>query len=86
MSARVRTAERFSFKYGRTRIRARMPAGDWLWPAMWLLPENWVYGGWPRSGEIDIVEIVGNEDFRWPADNSPAGYQHMGTTLHWGPN
>ena len=38
--------------------------GDWLWPAMWLLPNDWVYGGWPTSGEIDICETRGNTDLK----------------------
>lgn len=37
-SARMRTAESFSFKYGRVEVRAKLPRGDWLWPAIWLLP------------------------------------------------
>jgi hypothetical protein len=37
-SARMRTAESFSFKYGKVEIRAKLPRGDWLWPALWLLP------------------------------------------------
>ena len=37
-----------------------MPLGDWLWPAVWMLPAQHVYGQWPASGEIDIVESRGN--------------------------
>ena len=37
-----------------------MPLGDWLWPAIWMLPAEHVYGQWPASGEIDIVESRGN--------------------------
>ena len=39
------TVDRFAFKYGKVEIRAKMPAGDWLWPALWLLPQDWRYGG-----------------------------------------
>lgn len=39
-SARVRTAESFSFRYGRVEVRAKLPRGDWLWPAIWMLPSN----------------------------------------------
>ncbi|ELU07206.1 hypothetical protein CAPTEDRAFT_98044 [Capitella teleta] len=84
MSARLRTAQRFSFNRGRAEIRAKMPRGDWLWPAMWLLPENWVYGGWPMSGEIDIVEIIGNEDLKFADSGEDIGIQYMGSTTHWG--
>ncbi|XP_014665919.1 PREDICTED: beta-1,3-glucan-binding protein-like [Priapulus caudatus] len=55
-SARLRTLNSFAFRYGRVEVRAKMPAGDWLWPAIWMLPRGWPYGQWPASGEIDIVE------------------------------
>ncbi len=58
-SARVRTANTFSFKYGRLEISAKLPRGDWIWPAMWLLPEDQAYGTWPASGEIDLMESRG---------------------------
>lgn len=38
-----------------------MPLGDWMWPAIWMMPEDSVYGVWPRSGEIDIAESRGND-------------------------
>ena len=50
--------------------------------AMWLLPDDWVYGGWPLSGEIDITESIGNRDY--VCGGSARGIQHMGSTLHWG--
>lgn len=58
-SARVHTKGKFSFQYGRIDIKAKMPLGNGLWPAIWLLPEDNVYGEWPLSGEIDIVESKG---------------------------
>jgi hypothetical protein len=84
MSARLRTFQKFSFTFGRVVVRAKMPVGDWLWPAIWMLPEGWVYGGWPRSGEIDIVESIGNRDLK--QGGQPIGIQKMGSTLHWGPS
>merc|ERR1712055_204318 len=84
MSARLRTADRFAFKYGRAEIRAKMPVGDWMWPAMWMLPENWAYGGWPASGEIDIIETIGNRDLKFAGTGIDTGTQKMGSTLHWG--
>ena len=60
MSARVRTAESFNFTYGRVEVRAKLPKGDWIWPAIWMLPTDQVYGSWPASGEIDIMESRGN--------------------------
>jgi beta-glucanase (GH16 family) len=58
-SARLRTLDKGDWKYGRFEIRARLPAGQGLWPAIWLLPSEALYGGWAASGEIDIVEARG---------------------------
>jgi hypothetical protein len=82
-SARIRSVHRFNFRYGRVEIMARMPRGDWIWPAIWLLPETESYGLWPASGEIDIVESRGNADLVNGGES--IGNDHMGTTLHWGP-
>lgn len=57
-SARLRSKNKFDFTYGRVEIRARLAAGQGMWPALWMLPTDWAYGGWPSSGEIDIVEAV----------------------------
>lgn len=51
-SARIDSSQSFSFKYGTLEIRAKLPLGDWLWPALWMMPTHSVYGQWPRSGEI----------------------------------
>jgi len=59
-SARLRTANKADFLYGRFEIRAKLPEGQGLWPAIWMLPTDWEYGGWPNSGEIDIMELVGH--------------------------
>ncbi|KAK0767477.1 Beta-1,3-glucan-binding protein, partial [Friedmanniomyces endolithicus] len=58
-----------------------MPAGDWLWPAIWMLPVNSTYGPWPASGEIDIVESRGN-NHTYPQ----GGNNIVSSTLHWGPD
>jgi len=60
-SARIRTKNKGDWKYGRFEIRARLPYGQGLWPAIWMLPTDWVYGGWAASGEIDIMELLGND-------------------------
>lgn len=57
-SGRIETRGKASFRYGRIEIRARLPAGQGLWPAIWMLPEHDNYGPYPRSGEIDIAEAV----------------------------
>lgn len=59
-SARMITYNKGDWKYGRMDIRARMPVGKGLWPAIWMLPSDTVYGTWPRSGEIDIMEYLGD--------------------------
>lgn len=61
------------FKYGRIDIRAKLPRGKGIWPALWMLPQHNVYGGWPTSGEIDIMELVGHDPGK------------VYGTLHFGP-
>ncbi len=58
-SARVVTKNKGDWKYGKIDVRAQLPAGVGSWPAIWMLPTDWKYGGWPQSGEIDIMENVG---------------------------
>jgi len=58
-SARLLSKNLGDFLYGRAEIRAKLPAGKGTWPAIWMLPTDWVYGAWPASGEIDIMEHVG---------------------------
>ena len=60
-SARMVTKNKGDWKYGRVDVRAKMPIGQGLWPAIWMLSTDEKYGGWPRSGEIDIMEYLGNE-------------------------
>jgi beta-glucanase (GH16 family) len=60
-SARMRTKWRGDWTYGRFDVRAKLPYGKGLWPAIWMLPTDWEYGGWPMSGEIDIMELLGHE-------------------------
>ena len=57
-SARINTRDRFAFRYGRIEARMRLPGGQGLWPAFWLLPQDNVYGSWAASGEIDVMEAV----------------------------
>jgi beta-glucanase (GH16 family) len=57
-SARINTRDRFAFRYGRIEARIRLPGGQGLWPAFWLLPQDDAYGTWAASGEIDIMEAV----------------------------
>ncbi|KAK4504155.1 hypothetical protein PRZ48_005071 [Zasmidium cellare] len=82
-SARVNTRKGASIKYGRVEVTAKMPKGDWLWPAIWMLPTDDVYGTWPASGEIDIAETRGNNH---SYNAGPGGGNDIVTSaLHWGP-
>lgn len=71
MSAKVSTVQSFSFKYGRVQVKAKLPKGNWLWPAIWLLPRYHEYGTWPASGEIDIMESRGNVGYPQSAGGGP---------------
>ncbi|KAF8814564.1 concanavalin A-like lectin/glucanase [Phlegmacium glaucopus] len=79
-SARLSTRKSASIKYGRVEVRAKIPTGDWLWPAIWMLPVNNTYGPWPISGEIDIMEARGNGP-RYPKQGS----NYVRGSLNWGP-
>jgi beta-glucanase (GH16 family) len=72
-SSKILTRGKKVFKYARIDIRAKLPQGKGIWPAFWLLPQNNVFGGWPKSGEIDLMEMIGHEA------NRSYG------TLHFGP-
>lgn len=73
-SSRLITRGKKFFKYGRVDIRAALPKGQGIWPALWMLGENFPTVGWPKCGEIDIMEMVGGGAGR---DNTVYG------TLHW---
>jgi beta-glucanase (GH16 family) len=75
-STRMKTQAKRSFKYGRIDIRALLPKGKGIWPALWMLGDNITSVGWPSCGEIDIMELVGGAD----SDNRVHG------TLHWNDN
>lgn len=55
-SSRINTSGKADFKYGRFDIRAKLPKTRGTWPAIWMMPTKGFYGGWPKSGEIDIME------------------------------
>lgn len=60
-STRMITKNKGDWQYARIDVRAKMPIGKGLWPAIWMLPTDEVYGGWPKSGEIDIMEYLGDK-------------------------
>jgi len=72
-SARIKTQGKYTFRYGRVDIRALLPGGQGIWPALWMLGENISSIGWPACGEIDIMEMIGGSG----RENEVHG------TLHW---
>jgi beta-glucanase (GH16 family) len=60
-SARLTTQGKLTQQYGRIEARIQIPTGKGIWPAFWMLGENYDTVGWPRSGEIDIMENIGSE-------------------------
>ncbi|KAH7409517.1 putative beta-1,3-glucan-binding protein [Cadophora sp. MPI-SDFR-AT-0126] len=81
LSGRINTKKGATIKYGRVEVTAKMPEGDWLWPAIWMLPVNATYGPWPLSGEIDIAESRGNNH-----TYAQGGNNIVSSALHWGPD
>jgi beta-glucanase (GH16 family) len=75
-SARLVTKNKGDFLYGRFDIRAKLPAGRGTWPAIWMLPTDWAYGGWPKSGEIDIMEHVGYDPNKVLTSVHTESYNH----------
>lgn len=60
-SGRIRTSGKKDYTYGKFEMRAKLPETQGIWPAFWLLPTDNEYGGWPASGEIDIMELLGHQ-------------------------
>ena len=60
-SAKITTKQKVFFTYGTVEVRAKLPVGQGVWPAIWLLGENIDTVGWPHCGEIDMMEYVGKE-------------------------
>ncbi len=73
-SSRIKTQGKQAFQKGRIDIRAALPYGQGIWPALWMLGENFPTVGWPSCGEIDIMELIGGEGYN---DRTVHG------TIHW---
>lgn len=72
-SGKVNSQNNTDFMYGRVEVRARVPEGQGLWPAAWMMPtDESYYGQWPKCGEIDIMEVLGH--------NTSSAFQ----TIHYG--
>ncbi len=82
-SGKVRTLGLSSWKYGKIEFRAKPPKGQGTWPAVWMMPADNVYGGWPRSGEIDILEGV-NLGATCETCEGTVGENRMISALHFG--
>lgn len=83
-SARLVTRGKAQWKYGKVEIRARLPRGRGTWPAIWMLPQEWKYGGWPASGEIDIMEHVGFDEGIIHGTLHSEAYNHIKKTQREG--
>jgi beta-glucanase (GH16 family) len=57
----IQTKNKFSFKFGKLEVRAKLGKGQGSWPAIWMMPESSEYGGWPKSGEIDVMEQLNSD-------------------------
>lgn len=94
-STRLVSRTKGDLLYGRVEARAKVPAGKGTWPAIWMLPTDWEYGEWPKSGEIDIMEHVGyNQDvihmsthceaYYWRLNNQKTGTKKIdGATTNY---
>jgi len=71
-SSRMITLGKQEFQYGRIDVRAALPKGSGMWPAIWTLGANFPDVGWPRCGEIDLMEMFGAD-----------GNQKVLGTVHW---
>jgi hypothetical protein len=69
-SARIKTQDKFEFRYGYVEIRAKLPSSQGTWPALWMLGANFPEVGWPQCGEIDIMEQFQDKN-------------KVKSTLHW---
>ena len=75
-SASVTSRGKQAWKYGRIEARAKVPSSLGTWPAIWMLPEKSPYGGWPKGGEIDILEHVGYDPDKVHFNAHTGKYNH----------
>ena len=82
-SSRIITKNKFDFQYGRVDIRAALPFGQGIWPALWLLGSNISSVGWPACGEIDIMEMIGGSG-REKTVHGTAHWSNSGSHAQYG--
>ena len=75
-SARMLTKGKFAFKYGTVEARIALPTGKGIWPAFWMLGENFDTVGWPACGEIDIIEAVNSENIVYGTNHWANGSEY----------
>jgi len=75
-SARLVTRQKGDWLYGKIDVKAKIPSGLGTWPAIWMLSTDWQYGGWPASGEIDIMEHVGYDQNKIHGSIHTQSYYH----------
>ncbi len=83
-SARLVTKNHGDWKYGKMIVRAKLPSGLGTWPAIWMMPTESVYGGWPNSGEIDIMEHVEQDHDKIYGTIHTKAYNHRDGTQKGG--
>lgn len=79
-SARLLTRGKAAWTYGYIEVKAKLPKGVGTWPAIWMLPEENKYGGWPKNGEIDIMEHVGFDQGVVHGTVHTSAFNHIKTT------
>ncbi|WP_017672271.1 glycoside hydrolase family 16 protein [Blastomonas sp. AAP53] len=82
-SGKVRTRGLAAWRYGRVEFRAKVPRGQGTWPAVWMMPADDAYGGWPLSGEIDILEAA-NLGATCKDCTGDVGENRTSSALHFG--
>ncbi len=81
-SARLTTKHKGDWTYCKIEVRAKLPGGRGTWPAIWMLPTDFKYGDWPKSGEIDIMEHVGSDPDSILSTSHSEAYNHsIGTQV-----
>lgn len=83
-STRLVSKKKGDWLYGRIEVRAKLPKGKGTWPAIWMLSTDWKYGGWPESGEIDIMEHVGYDPGVIHGTVHTESYNHIKQTQNEG--
>jgi hypothetical protein len=85
-STRLKTQGKKSWKYGRIDVRAAVPFGKGIWPAIWMLGDNISSVGWPNCGEIDIMELIGGTGYNDRTVYGTAHWSDNGTHAQFGDN